>query len=269
MSFLNNLKISTRLVMLLGILSALLIAIGGIGLFGISKSNAALKSVYEDRTVPMGQIAEIQSLLLRNRLAIAATLAESTPADVVKNTADVEANIASIGKVWEAYMATTLTPDEEKLAKAFAEDRKKFVVEGLRPAVAALRANDAKGAQQIVVDKIRPLYVPVGEGIAALKKLQLDEAKKESDAAVSRYETIRAAVIATMVLGVSFAALFGFVLVRSISRSLDSAIRATNAVAAGDLSQHIPVEGKDEVAKLLSLCARASPAQKNRQYQQT
>ena len=118
MSFLNNLKISTRLVMLLGILSALLIAIGGIGLFGISKSNAALKSVYEDRTVPMGQIAEIQSLLLRNRLAIAATLAESTPADVVKNTADVEANIASIGKVWEAYMATTLTPDEEKLAKA-------------------------------------------------------------------------------------------------------------------------------------------------------
>jgi hypothetical protein len=37
----NNLKISTRLIILIGLLSALLIAIGGIGLFGISQSNDA------------------------------------------------------------------------------------------------------------------------------------------------------------------------------------------------------------------------------------
>ena len=75
----NNFKISTRLIILIGIMSALLIAIGSMGLFGISQSNDALKAVYEGRTVPMGQIADIQSDLLENRLAIAVSLVTPTP----------------------------------------------------------------------------------------------------------------------------------------------------------------------------------------------
>ena len=42
----NNLKISTRLMMLIGVLSALLVAIGSLCLFGMGKSDAALKTVY-------------------------------------------------------------------------------------------------------------------------------------------------------------------------------------------------------------------------------
>ena len=51
----NNLRISTRLMLLVSVLSFLLVAVGGLGLFGIGKSNDALKTVYEDRTVPTGQ----------------------------------------------------------------------------------------------------------------------------------------------------------------------------------------------------------------------
>ena len=54
----NQLKISTRLVVLLGCMSALLIAIGAIGLRGISQANDALLNAFEHRTTPMGQIAE-------------------------------------------------------------------------------------------------------------------------------------------------------------------------------------------------------------------
>ena len=79
MVIMNNFKISTRLIILISLLSALLIAIGSMGLFGINQSNAALKTVYEDRTVPMGQIAEIQSNLLEDRLAVADSLVTPTP----------------------------------------------------------------------------------------------------------------------------------------------------------------------------------------------
>ncbi len=247
----NQLKISTRLIVLIGILSALLVAIGSIGLFGISQSNAALLSVYEQRTVPMGQVAEVQERLLRNRLAIAVSLVTPTPEEIAKNTAQVEANIAAITKVWDAYMATTLTPDEEKFAKAFAVDRKKFVVEGLKPTVAALRANDLKEAQRLVVDAVRPLYVPVGDGIKALMQFQLDEGKRGYDAAMARYTIIRIVSIASVSAGLLFAVLFGLFLVRGISRSLDRAVEASNAMAQGDLAHSIHVEGKDEVAKLL------------------
>ncbi|MDO8449601.1 MAG: methyl-accepting chemotaxis protein [Rhodoferax sp.] len=247
----NHLKISTRLIILIGIMSALLMAIGAIGLFGISKADDALKSVYEDRTKPMGQVAEIQRQLLRNRLAVAVSLVTPTPEVINPATAEIEANIAAIAKVWDAYMATTLTPEEAILAKKFGEDRTRFVQEGLRPAVAALRANDIEGAKLVVTEKIRPLYTPVGAGIEALMKLQLDEAKKEFDAAEARYVTIRIIAISSIVAGVLFAFVFGLALVRGIARSLTQAMDAANAVAQGDLSHPIPVGGQDEVAQLL------------------
>ncbi len=247
----NNLKISTRLVMLIGILSVLLIAIGSLGLFGISTTNEALHSVYEDRTVPMGKLSDIQENLLRNRLAIANSLANPTPEEIRKNSAEVETNIAEINQGWTAYMATTLTTEEATIAKKFAADRTKFVQDGIQPAVAALRANDLEGAKRLVLEKVRPLWAPVRDGMAALMQLQMNEAKKEYDAAVVRYTMIRTAAIAAIVAGVLFAFLFGMALVRGISRSLNQAMDAANAVAEGDLSHRIQAQGKDEVALLL------------------
>ena len=251
----NNLKISSRLMILIGILSALLVAIGSIGLFGISQSNAALKTVYEDRTVAVGQIADITGLILRSQLALASSLITPVPEEIARNIAEVETNMATIEKVWELYMATTITTEEAAIAKKFAEGRAKFVEEGLKPAVAALRANDLEDARDIVRSKVRPLYASVIESIAALAKIQLDEAKAEYDAAVARYQTIRTIAISAIVAGVLFAVIFGLALVRGISRSLNQAIDTANAVTQGDLSRPVLVEGKDEVSLLLASLA--------------
>ena len=251
----NKLKISTRLTILIGLMSAILIGIGLLGLIGISQSNAGLKTVYEDRTVPLGQVADIERLLLRNRLAIAVSLVTPTPETINPNTAEIEANITAIGKTWEAYMATTLRPEEAQLAKKFAEDRARFVQEGLRPTVAALRANDIAGANRIVVDKIRPLYQPVGAGIVALKQLQLDVAQAEFKAAESRYTMFRVVSISAIVAGVLFAVLFGMALIRGISRSLQNAVDVSEAVAQGDLTRQVDTSGKDEVVKVLQALA--------------
>lgn len=248
----NNLKISTRLTILIGILSALLIAIGSVGIYGVAHSNAALRSVYQNRLVPASQISEIQKLLLRNRLAIAVSLVTPTPETIHPATAEVEANIAAISKIWESFVASGLQPEEAVMARAFAENRSKFVQQGLLPAIAALRRNDIQDANRVVVDTIRPLYVPVNEGIEALMKYQLTVADKDYKEAVERYDTIRAASIAAIVLGVLFACLFGAALVRGIARALNQAVDISNAVAQGDLSQTINTRGKDEVSQLLN-----------------
>ena len=247
----NNLKISTRLIALIGLLSLLLIAIGGIGLFGISMSNAALKTVYEDRTAPMGQLSELQRLLLRNRLSLAMALHEATPEGMNKVIAEVEPNIAANNKIWAEYMATYLTPEESKIAKQFAEDRVKYSQEGLQPTLAAIRANNKEEALKLMSGKALTLYGPVRKGIADLMQLQLDVAKAEFDAATTRYNTIRMVSIGAIVVGVLAAFIFGMALVRGISRSLTQALDTANAVAQGDLSTKIRIDGKDEVAQLL------------------
>ena len=253
----NNLKISTRLIILIGSLSVLLLFIGTIGLFGISKANDALKTVYEDRTVHMGQIADINRMILRNRLLIAGNLLNPVPEEIAKDTAEVDANIAAIGKVWAAYLATTLTVEEARIAKKFAEDRGQFVQQGLRPAVAALRGNDFEGAKRVVFEKVRPLYVPVKVGIDALMQLQIDVAKEEFTAAGARYDLFRSVSIAAIVSGILFAVFFGFVTVRSITRQLGGepgeAAAVAESVSAGDLSVQIDLKPGDTTSLMAQL----------------
>jgi len=247
----KNLSIKSRLVMIIGLLSLLLIGIGGLGLFGMSKANEGLLSVYQERTVPTGQISDIQKLLLRNRLAIA--VAQVTPtAEVVRKTIDeVEANIAAITKIWETYSAGNLLAEEKKLADKFAEDRKRFVTEGLKPALAALRANDLKETSRVVVEAVRPFYMPVNADIEALLKFQLDSAKAEYDAAQSRYVTIRNASMLSVLLGVLLAGFVGMLLIRAIIRPLDATIGYFEQIALGKYDNDIQIGNRDEVGKVL------------------
>ena len=255
----NSLKVSTRLMLLVGLLSALLVAIGGLGLFGISTSNDALKSVYEDRTIPTAQLGAIKALQLTNRLALNIALVTPVPENIAQQAARVEANVAAIGKTWEAYMATTLTPEEQVLARNFTEARKNLVQQGLVPTIAALRANDLKEAQRLLVEKIRPLYVPAEQGIDALVKLQLDEAQGEYGRAVAHYATIRLISIAATLGGLLFAGLFGLALVRSMGRQLGGepgqAADLARSVAAGDLSVQVSVRQGDTLSLMAQLKA--------------
>ena len=247
----RNLKISTRLMLLIGTLAILLMAIGLTGLSGISQSNTALKSVYEDRTIPMGQLGDVQHQVLLNRLAIANAVLDPTPETLNKSIADVGSNLVTIQKTWDAYMATTLTAEEAVVAKKFVEDRTRFVQEGLQPAVAALRAKDIEGAHRLILEKVRPLSAPVEAGMEALMDIQLKEAKAEYDAAAARYTATRAWSISAIVAGVLFATLFGWSLIGGISRSLHEALEVATAVGQGDLSHTIHLDGKDEVAQVL------------------
>jgi methyl-accepting chemotaxis protein len=253
----EKLKISTRLSLLIVGMSVLLAVAGGMGLFSLNQSNAALRTVYEERTVPMGQLGRIESLLLRNRLAIAVAMVTPTPDVIADSVAKVDANIVEISKTWDAYVVNRLTVEEDKLAKSFAQDRKTFVNEGLKPTLEALKANNLEEAKRLTVAKIRPLYEPVKKGVDALLELQMTEAKHEFTLATARYDTLRMFTVGGILLGVASAALFGFVLVRSISRQLGAepaqAADVAKRVAGGDLSAVITLQPGDSTSLMAQL----------------
>ncbi|MEO3711479.1 methyl-accepting chemotaxis protein [Roseateles flavus] len=256
---LDKLKVSTRLNLLAGVLGLLLFLVGAIALLGLERSNEALRTVYEDSTVPMGQLGEINALILHNRVAINAVLVTPTD-DVVKTqTADIEANIAKAGKLWDVYMATSLSPEEAKLAKDFAEKRKAFVAEALLPIVAAQRAGDFQGAHDLVATKLRSMAAPLESSLAALIQLQIDVAKKKFEDGESRYHFIRSISIGMVVGGLLFAIVFATMVVRSFSRQLGGepgyAARIAQQVAAGELSVPITVRAGDTASLMAQLKA--------------
>ena len=248
----SNIRISTRILALIAVMAAVMLLVGLVGLNGISQSNAALKTVYEDRTVALGQLVVVQRLMLRNQLVVANGLNETTPEGVNQAIAEFSGNVETINKEWAAYIATKLTEEEARLAKSFEQTRGVFVQEGLRPAVAALKAGNREEAQRLMRDKIKPLYDATRQHMNALVKLQLDEAAKEYAAAEGRYASIRLLSITSIVAGLVFAVWFGMLLVRSIATSLNQANEVSRAISNGDLTHRIEVRGSDEVAQLMA-----------------
>ena len=251
----GDLKISTRLVALTSVLVLLMVVLGGLGLWAASRTSAGLKTVYEDRTVPMGQLAAIDRLLVQNRLLITDSLVDRTPQVVAEAVKEIEGNIDRINEIWGRYMATALTPEEERLAHKFAEDRRRFERDGLLPALAALKAGDFDAASRLRAEKLLPTLAPARDGVDALKQLQLDVAAEEYGAAVQRYNASRNLTAGLIAVGALFAALLGWQLSRGIRRALAQATTVAGAVAQGDLTRPVQARGRDEVGELLQALA--------------
>ncbi|MES2877412.1 MAG: Tar ligand binding domain-containing protein, partial [Pseudomonadota bacterium] len=253
----NNLKISTRLMILGGFMSALTIVLAGLGLFGMGKTNGALHSVYEKRTVPTEQLGSIEAKVLANRLALTAALLTPTPEVIAASAATVEANTVAIATTWTAYMANHLMQEEARLAQATDEDRQRFLQQGIHPALVALRANDLKEAQRLVSEKVDPLYAPFNKGIEALIQFQVDQASKVFHQADTRYDTIRIISIGIFIGGMLMSGLFNLFLSRSIIGQLGGepaeANRVAQAVGTGDLNVRITLKQGDNSSLLASL----------------
>ena len=245
----NNLTIKTRLIFVIGFLSVLLVVIGAYSLWGMSQSNEGLRTVYEDRTVPMGQLDEIKLNILHIRAAVVTGLSYHKEAPAQHQ--EIGQDISGISKSWDAYVATYLTPEEKILADKFAGDYKHCLDDGVKPAMALQRDEKWGDAEQFYWEKMRPLCKPVTEGISALMQLQLDVAKTEFNNSKSNFVTVRTIAIGMILLGIMLAVWIGWMLIRSVSTSLHVAQQVAGAIAGGDLTSSIEVNQKDEVGQLL------------------
>ena len=245
---LNNMKISTRLMLLLASTLVLTFVVGGAGLYSLSQENAALTSVYEDRMVPLEQLNIIARMNLHNRIAIANTVI--TPEDADKYSAEIAQNRAEIKKQWDAYMATYLTDEEKVLAKQFEESRNRFVEEGIKPALVAMQAHDTAALRQVISQHIRPLYAEFKNALDPLIALQEREAQKLHTDSEASYQFELKLFLALILLGSASAIALGVSIIRGVNRSVSELSKMMEKMAAdGDLTVRAHVYGKDELAQ--------------------
>jgi methyl-accepting chemotaxis protein len=247
----KNLTIKTRLAFVIGLLCLISLAIGLFGLRGLSQTNDALETVYTDRLLAVGQLDETLTLVQQNQT----TLARAVSGDPEKFAAaidDVERRSQAIAAVWDQYMATSRTPEEKTLASTFAETRKKNMEDGIKPTIAALRANDVPAAVALIQGAMVTTFPPVRASMKALIKLQLDVGKSEYVAAVARYETAKIVSIGLIGASVLAGLSIGYFLISGITGSLAEALRVANSVAAGNLTEEIRIDRNDEIGQLLA-----------------
>lgn len=252
----NNLKISTRLALIIGWLSVLMMGIGGAGIYGMRQTNAGFQMVYEDRMVALGELLDVQRQLLRNRGSVSRAIAVGDPRETERLLQDIADGVARIDSAWAAFKSTNLLPEEQAIATDFEGRRRMFLDGYLIPAQGALRAGRPEDARRLLVEKDEQLYAPLRDDIVKLTDFQLSAGKGEYDAAQARYVIVEVLSFSLTFLGIGLAIFLGIALIRGIQSSLKQAVASAHAIAGGDLTRAVEVRGKDEISVLLEALRR-------------
>ncbi|MBA5606993.1 Tar ligand binding domain-containing protein [Duganella sp. FT3S] len=246
----KHISIKSLLIATLAALSVMMVGIGLAGLFSLQTSNSAVKTIYDDRLVALGQLDRIIRGLNRSQLAIASS-ATQDPAQLPTMVEAVVNNRLEVDKIWDEYTATYLTPEEKQLAEQFVAARQTFVREGVEPAVAAARTGDMAGMTEILHQKVMPLYAKVRTPLNDLIALQLTVAKGEYDRSQQQYQRFRIVVCVVLLAALALAIIFGAWLLRAITQPLAQAVQVAQSVARGDLTGHIEIGARNEMGQLL------------------
>lgn len=247
----KNITIKSRLVLTISIMTILLAGIGFLGMYVLNETNARLKGMYEDQTLGLAHITQVEALSLRNRLAIMAMQITPTPEVFQIRTEQIEKNVELINNEWASFILTIHTPKEKEVAQKLAVIRKQYLQEGLNPAVAAFRANNVKEGARIAVEVIRPTYLKLEEKVKELRVLQLENAKSVYTRSQERYTQIFYITISTVAAGLLLSMVFGYFLILAIVNPLNLGKTYLNQIAQGNYSNKIQILVNDEIGKLL------------------
>ena len=262
--------VAQKLYSMIGIALLVTIALGALGLNGLSQTQTSLKTVYEDRILPVKDLATINELMIDSRTSLLSTMNEAEisvsadgqatrmmRADAAAETADIIGmNIETSAALWKGYMATYLTPEEKILAEKFAGSYEKLKLQAFQPLRQALQANNFAETAKLAA-AINDLYAQADSDIEKLKSLQFDVAKAEYEAGQQRYESIRLLSFGINLFAALVLLTFGIWIVRNLMAQLggepgDVAALATK-IANGDLSTAIALKSNDKTSIMVGM----------------
>ncbi|TXI27321.1 MAG: HAMP domain-containing protein [Nitrosomonas oligotropha] len=245
----NNMTIKSRLVLVIGFLSILLVGIGSLGIYGLNQTNDSFRGVYEDRAVPLGELGLIIDRMQRTRLNAVLSAYTRKPEVVKERQVMTNQRDAEIATAWQKYMATNLTPIEKTLTESFNHEWKAYA--DARDRTMVLAAAGDYDAAIVNATDATPKFDAAHATMFKLIELQRDEGAKEFAASQDNYENIFITSVVVIALGIVLAVIIGFLLIRAIIGPLNEAVAVANAVAAGDLTSRIDVNSTNETGRLL------------------
>ena len=236
-------RVRTQLLLLCALFVTLLIAVGAFGLWQALQQSSAMRSMYQDRVVPLRQIKAVSDMYAVNIVDTAHKFADgSFTATQAKESLDQARAI--IDKEWQAYLSTYLVPEEVQL------------IDRLKPLMAAadatmprlyqlIAASNRSGVASFREREMYPVFDPMQGVIAELINLQLTVSGRMYDDSEAGVKTLVAGMTGAMLvsigLGLSLSLWITLRLTRQLGAEPHEVRAVAEAVAEGDLTRQIVV----------------------------
>jgi len=244
----NKLSVNLRLFLLVALLSSVSVVVGLMGLKGMSESVAGLRTVYEDRVVPLRDLKVIADLYAVNIVDTTHKVRNGNIewAEARKSFAEARKGIT---EKWTKYKGTYLVEQEIKLVKEI--EPMLFSAEATLNALQViLDKEDMPGMTRFTIDTLYPVIDPISTKFSELIEVQLDVAKSEYENSRDEYESSRTSKIGLLVAGILTGILLAYWIVGSVIRPLRQVQETAQRVSKNfDYATRIPVTQRDEVGE--------------------
>ena len=247
---LNQFRIGQRLGIGFGILALLLVAIVALAYVRLVGTQDRLDLVVELQR--RASVAEQWRALTHLNASRAIAIAKSGNQAEVAAYFDplVKATSAEINGLQETLEKQVDSARGKTLLAEIATRRQAYL-DARKDVLTALKAGETERGNQLLNSAMLPaadVYVKAIESIAAYQRERVSESLVQTEAEVTRTEAMLL-VLLLACLGVAGGAAWS--LTRSVTSPLRDALAATEAIADGDLTRTMLVDGRDEVSALL------------------
>ncbi len=218
----------------------------------ISLARSAANSVAMGEGVKLqAQASEVHLLAKDNAIASMVILLSPSAEQRTRLAREISERDLRIDKGLQAIEQALAGSQEEAALIADAGKRHSSYVAGVQRIVGLVQGGKQAEAAYAADEEMIPMLEPF---LAALAKLDARQVAKVQERGAENAQLIastRLVSAAAGLLAALLAVVAGLWVVRSVTRPLGQAVAVANAVAQGDLTQHIAADGKDEISILL------------------
>ncbi|MBB6186217.1 methyl-accepting chemotaxis protein [Rhodanobacter sp. MP7CTX1] len=246
----SSLTIRARLIAQITLLGAMLLGGAAIGLGSMSLQNEGTRHIYEEEMVPAQIVGNIRTDSLKSFIVLGEAASVVGKADQLKQKlAEYDRYQTDLNSLKKSFSALPMTPDVAAAFKNYSSTEQDYD-QAKDDVLDALKKSDPSVSDSLEME-VRPLLMQRQDALGKLVDAQRAEAEKIFQSQVSTYQRIRMISIGALTIGLLFALVMATMLIRSITQTLEYAMKVANEIADGKLGHDIVVRRKDELGRLL------------------
>ena len=258
----GNLRLRTKLFVLVTLAVLVTLGVAGIGQQGVSKAQASAQSLAVNESEPAMALSQGATALARYRRGMYQVLVSQDPAATTKVLTAMDANLAAFRQGLDTYGKADLDDQQRAALRAMSADADSFVAVWTDKVKAQAVRTDLTTAQikqitEFVDSTLNPAGDKVVAEVDALLAMNVTriDATTADEAAASHQSSILIWVIA--IVGGVLLSILGWWIASLVAGPVARVRDALEAVADGDLTYNSGVTGRDEVGQMAAALSRA------------
>ncbi|MBT9568997.1 MAG: MCP four helix bundle domain-containing protein [Thiobacillus sp.] len=246
--FLKNMKIGAQIGLGGGLILAMTLLIGVIGLVHMARIQAHLEDIARDGVAKLKLVGAMRDAVNTGAISVRNLVLLTDETDMAQETQRIREQKQIYDATSEKLGALMSSETEKALYAEVAEARSR--TEPLIVKAMDFALGNPIAATQVLVNEARPAQTRWLQALNALIELEARTSEQTVKDAESDYEAAQLLMVIMAGMALVVGGGIGWLVLGSLTSRIGQAAKVAQTVASGDLTSHIEVDSRDEVGDL-------------------